>query len=185
MARKKITIKKFLANIKLFFTKIIQAAQKKLPKKNIQPSKSTHPRFLSLSMNEQTFFAKRLAFLIKANIPMLDSLYMIREQTISKRYARVLDMVIDDVSNGQSLSTSLGKFSRIFGDFSINIIHIGETTGVLSENLEYLADEMKKKTGTQKKNHWCLRVSSRCDACDTRYHIIFNGIFVPSNCTRI
>ena len=115
--------------------------------KNFQSSAS----MLRLSMKEQTFFARRLAFLINANIPVLESLHIIREQTISKRYAKVLDNVIGDVSNGQSLSMSLGKFSHIFGDFSINIINVGETTGVLSENLEYLAEEMKKKSMLRKK----------------------------------
>jgi len=98
-----------------------------------------------LSIKEQTFFAKRLSFLIQATIPMLDSLNMIREQTTSRRYARVLDSVIRDISQGQNLSTSLKKFPRTFGEFAINIISVGEATGILSGNLVYLADEMNKK----------------------------------------
>src|SRR3990167_7485113 len=33
----------------------------------------------------------------------------------------------------------------MFGDFAINLIRVGETSGVLSQNLNYLADELKKK----------------------------------------
>ncbi len=55
------------------------------------------------------------------------------------------------MENGQSLSRSLGKFPHVFGDFAINIIKIGESSGILSENLDYLADELKKKQALRRK----------------------------------
>lgn len=107
--------------------------------------------FVRLSTQEKLFFIKRLAYLIKAGIPILESLNMIREQTRGKYYKKILDSVIHDVSNGQYLSVSLPKFRKTFGDFSINIIGFGETTGILSENLEYLAEELRKKQALKKK----------------------------------
>lgn len=105
----------------------------------------------SLSLKEQTFLIKRLSFLITAGIPLIESLHMISEQTISKRQTRVLETVIADVSNGQSLSTSLSKFKKMFGEFAINIISVGESTGILSQNLEYLAEELKKRQTLRRK----------------------------------
>ncbi len=107
--------------------------------------------FVRMSIKDQTFFIKRLSFLIKAGVPMLESLTMIRDQTRQSGYVTVLDTVIQDVSNGQYLSTSLTKFRHIFGDFSINIISFGESTGILSDNLIYLAEELKKKNALRKK----------------------------------
>ncbi len=102
-------------------------------------------------IKDQTFFVKRLSFLIKAGVPVVDSLVMIREQTKKKSFVRILDTVIADVSNGQKLSVSLARFKNTFGDFSINIIEFGESSGILSENLDYLADELKKKQQLRKK----------------------------------
>lgn len=99
----------------------------------------------SMSVREQMFFAKRLSFLIKAGVPILESLHMIKEQSASRRSARVIESVYTDVGNGSSLAKSLGRFPNIFGDFGINIIKIGESSGTLSTNLEYLADELKKR----------------------------------------
>ncbi len=107
--------------------------------------------FSKFSIKEQTYFIKRLSFLIKAGIPVVDSLQMIREQNRSKKHSKILDIIIDDVSNGQRLSTSLSKFRNVFGDFSINIIGFGEATGILSENLEYLANELQKRQALKKK----------------------------------
>lgn len=107
--------------------------------------------FTRLSIKNQIFFIKRLSFLIKADIPIRDSLVMIREQTKHKGYAQILDKVIHDVSNGQNLSTSLAKFKDTFGDFAINIISFGEEGGILSENLEYVAEELQKRHNLRKK----------------------------------
>lgn len=109
---------------------------------------NTTPR---LSIAEQTFFIKRLAFLIKANIPILEGLYMVKDQTSSKRHGRIVSKVIEDVSNGHTLSKSLGKFPHIFGDFGINIVRVGESSGTLSQNLEYLADELHKRHALRRK----------------------------------
>ncbi len=104
-----------------------------------------------LSTKDQMFFAKRLSFLIKAGVPILESLHMISSQTTSRQSARVIGSVYADISNGSSLAKSLGKFPHIFGDFGINIIKIGESSGTLSTNLEYLADELKKRNSLQGK----------------------------------
>lgn len=105
----------------------------------------------TMSLKDRIFFIKRLAFLIKANVPILESLHMIREQMYARRHLRIVSLVIEDVSNGHSLAKSLGKFARMFGDFGINIIKVGEQSGTLSQNLEYLADELKKKQTLKRK----------------------------------
>lgn len=107
--------------------------------------------FIRMSTRDQTFFVKRLSFLIKAGIPMRESLLMIREQTGKRGYAVILDTVIENISSGQNLSTSLGRFKHIFGEFAINIISFGEQSGILPENLEYIADELKKRQTLRKK----------------------------------
>jgi type IV pilus assembly protein PilC len=105
----------------------------------------------SLSVKEQTFFAKRLSFLVDAGVPILESLHVLRDQTKSRGFGRVMTKVIADVSNGQFLAKSLAQYPHIFGHFAINIIKIGESSGILSQNLNYLADELKKKHELKKK----------------------------------
>ncbi len=100
---------------------------------------------LGLSTKEQMFLVKRLAFLIKANVPILEGLEMLSEQSTSSRYKKVIAKVIQDVANGQTLAKSFAKFPKVFGGFGVNIIKIGESSGTLSQNLDYLAEELKKR----------------------------------------
>ena len=64
---------------------------------------------------------------------------------------KILEQVSRDVENGQYLATSLGRFRRIFGELTINIIEIGEISGTLGDNLDYLATELKKKQALRRK----------------------------------
>lgn len=100
---------------------------------------------MHLSLKQQIFFIKQLGIIIKAGVPIFKSLNMIREQSKSRTMTKIMDQVMRDVANGQYLATALGKFKRIFGKLTINVISVGEMSGNLSKNLEYLAETLKKK----------------------------------------
>ncbi len=106
------------------------------------------PRF---SKQEQVLFAKRLSFLMKAGVPILESLQLITKQIKQKSSRVIFESIISDVANGHFLSTAMEKFRRVFGDFAVNIIRVGEHGGILAENLQYLAEELKKNQALRKK----------------------------------
>ena len=114
-------------------------------------SEPASANFVRFSIKEQVLFAKRLAFLSKAGVSILESVTIIRNQTKNKRKRRILDTVVADVAAGQSLSRSLEQYKQLFGEFTVNIIRIGETAGVLPENLMYLSEELTKKQALQRK----------------------------------
>jgi len=104
-----------------------------------------------ISTSDQIFFIKRLSFLINANIPILESLGMILEQTRGVGFKKIITAVIEDMSNGQLLSESLGKWKGIFSSHTLHIIYFAESSGSLGENLEYIALELEKKQILRKK----------------------------------
>ncbi len=76
---------------------------------------------------------------------LTDSLKMIRTQTRRRSFGKILESLIADVTRGLFLSKSLEKFRATFGELFINIVKVGETSGTLPENLNYLALELKKR----------------------------------------
>lgn len=101
--------------------------------------------FLSVPLQERVLFARHLSVGIKAGMSMQDSLKLIQAQTKSKSFKTILDVIIGDTANGMFLSASLQKYESIFGQLFINIVRVGEQSGTLTENLTYLAKELKKK----------------------------------------
>ncbi len=107
--------------------------------------------FTRVSTEDQVLLARHLAVMAKAGMPLLESVKMIQKETTSRSLIKILNQVVEDVSNGQFLSASLAKFQNVFGNLFINLIRVGESAGILAENLNYLADELKKKRELKKK----------------------------------
>lgn len=107
--------------------------------------------FLRLSLQEQILFAKRLGLLIKAGVPILKCLTMLKAQSNSRGSRHIYGAIITDVQNGGFLHKSMQRFRNSFGEFAVNLVRVGEMTGSLHENLEYLAVELKKKQALRRK----------------------------------
>ena len=95
-----------------------EAALSGEPKKE----KKLNPNFLRFSLQDQISFAKRLAMLVKSGVPILSGLQMLRKHARTKSSKQIYGQIINDVENGQFLSTSLVPFKKIFGTFAVNII---------------------------------------------------------------
>ncbi|PIT93245.1 MAG: hypothetical protein COU06_00920 [Candidatus Harrisonbacteria bacterium CG10_big_fil_rev_8_21_14_0_10_38_8] len=104
----------------------------------------TQNLFLRVSLQERVLFARHLAVGIKAGMTLQDSLRLILRQSKSSAMKKILNQIIEDTSAGMYLSASMQRFQGVFGQLFINIVNVGETSGTLSENLSYLAQEMKK-----------------------------------------
>ena len=117
-----------------------------IPKKaNINKFLGSFPKlFGRLSIQEKINFARHLAMTIKAGLPVIQGLTFLQEQASSRTLSRIIDRLITDINNGRFLSDSLEEFKNIFGEFFINIVRVGESSGTLAQNLLYLADELKK-----------------------------------------
>lgn len=100
--------------------------------------------FANLSVQEKIDFARHLAMVVKAGLPVYEGLKIISEQTESKILAKIIQQLIADINNGRFLADSLENFEHIFGGFFINIIRVGESSGTLAQNLLYLAEELQK-----------------------------------------
>lgn len=101
--------------------------------------------FYHLPLKEKMFFARHMAIMSRSGMQIIDILRTLKKQTKSKTFASVLDGLVESVKNGQFLSEGLAKHQKLFGDFFINIVHVGEISGSLADNLEYLAEALEKK----------------------------------------
>ncbi len=107
--------------------------------------------FNKVGFLEKVLFTKHLAIMIKSGIPLGEAIDIIRQQTKNLAFQKVLTAISADITNGQSFEKALTKHSEVFDTFYINLISIGEESGNLEKNLEYLAIQMKKNYEFKKK----------------------------------
>jgi type IV pilus assembly protein PilC len=101
--------------------------------------------FFRLSVKDKMLFARHMDMMTRSGIQVLEALQILKRQTTNTAFIRVLDSLIADVKNGHFLAVGMERFRGIFGDFFINLVKVGETSGTLSENFKYLAEELGKK----------------------------------------
>src|SRR3989344_5482386 len=80
--------------------KVDTTKDKKSPAKKNRWQDISFFSYSKFSVKKQTFFAKRLSFLIKAGVPMLESMYVIKKQAKSKSEIGVFEKIIADIANG-------------------------------------------------------------------------------------
>jgi type IV pilus assembly protein PilC len=101
--------------------------------------------FNGVPFQEKVNFARHLSVTTESGLPILDALRLIQKQTPSKSLKKIIEEVARGVNNGLPLSSALQKFDYVFGDFFINLVRVGETSGNLSEVLGHIALELKKQ----------------------------------------
>lgn len=89
-------------------------------------------------------FSRQFSVMISANVPVVEALLILVEQTDNFSLKKMIADIASDVDAGSLLSDAFAKHPNVFSNFFINIIRSGETSGKLDEVLNYLADEMEK-----------------------------------------
>ncbi len=89
-------------------------------------------------------FARRLAILLDAGVPLLRALRILEEQTDHGDFGRVLRRVSRDVEAGLSFSEALSMHTGTFDELFVNTVRAGEAGGVLGSVLERLAEITEK-----------------------------------------
>lgn len=89
-------------------------------------------------------FARQLSVMTSANVPIVQSLKIITQQTEKQSLQKIVAYIADEVESGVKLSSAMGQYPKVFTDFFVSMIKSGETSGKLDEVLEYLADQEEK-----------------------------------------
>lgn len=97
-----------------------------------------------VSLEEKALFAKHLAVMLRAGMPVLEALEIARTSTQGKLRA-VIAQLERSVASGHMLSTACARHPKIFPNIFVNVVRAGETSGTLTENLENLAAELEKE----------------------------------------
>jgi len=103
-------------------------------------------RFLDILL-----FAKHLAVMIRSGITVSEALEILTAEARSAKFRHILSQVLSDVRNGASLADALGKHPRAFDEMFLSLVSIGEASGTLRENLEFLALQLAKERSIRQK----------------------------------
>lgn len=104
-----------------------------------------------IDQKELQVFLRQLSIMIKAGVPLIDSLDSLRDSAFSKFFSLILNKIISDINNGLSFSQAMQNRGGAFSPMVINLIKAGEAGGVLDEVLDRLAVYFEKRQKLQSK----------------------------------
>jgi len=97
-----------------------------------------------VKLKELSIFARQMAVLIDAELPLIQSLNILAEQTRNKYFRKVITTVREDVEAGSSLNQALRKHPKAFDELFCNLVASGEQSGALDVMLQRLSDFIER-----------------------------------------
>jgi len=100
--------------------------------------------FDRVSPKEIVLFSRQLATLINAKVPIVEALKILQTQVSSSKLKAVIGEIAQHVESGDSLSSAVARYPKIFTNLYVNLVRSGELSGTMDESLGYLADQLEK-----------------------------------------
>jgi len=110
--------------------------------------RGAHPR---VKANDFLLFNQQLAALVRAGIPILQAISMLRKRAASARLRAVLGDVEEQIRGGAALSQAFAAQGSIFPRIYTASILAGERSGALDEVLKRYVTYMRRNVGLRRK----------------------------------
>lgn len=125
----------------VLLTSAQEGAEKKKKSGDVEPL-----AFLKrLTTSDVAIMTRQLATLVRAGIPLVESISALTEQVEKEQMVRVLSSVRDELRTGTAFAKALSAHPKVFAPLYVNMVAAGEASGSLEAVLERLADFMENQ----------------------------------------
>ena len=128
---------------KVIITKLIQSKKKK---KEVKKKEKTSFIFgTGVKPKEILIFCKQFATMLRAGLPVLNTLNMLIEQTKAPGMKKIITSIRKDLESGNALSKCFEKHPKVFDTVVVNLIKAGEASGKLDTFLQKIVISLEKR----------------------------------------
>jgi len=136
---------------KIIITNLTKGKKKKDAKKDKPKGKGFSLFKKKVKPDDLVVFSKQFATMVKAGLPILNVLEMLRDQVENPAMRDVVEDIRKSLEGGISLSKSFEKYPDLFDNVYVNLIKAGEASGKLDVFLLKIVDALEKKEKIKKK----------------------------------
>jgi len=98
----------------------------------------------SVPLRDIVLLSKQISVLFSAHVSVLKAFQMLAEESTNPLLKKTLGHITTDIQGGSSIADALNKHPRIFSNFYVNMVRVGEEAGKLNEIFEYMADYLNR-----------------------------------------
>ncbi len=138
---------------KVIITNIVRSSSKKKTDKKDKKKSKGSSLFgkKKAKVEDVLMFSKQFATMVKAGLPILQVLAMLRDQIESPAMKEVVEEIRKSLEGGVTLSKCFEKYPELFDNVYINLIKAGEASGKLDVFLLKIVEALEKKEKIKKK----------------------------------
>ena len=136
---------------KVIITNLTKLKKKKGDKKEKAKGKGFSFGKKKVKTEDILIFSKQFATMVKAGLPILEVLAMLRDQLESPAIKEVIEDIRKSLEGGVTLSKCFEKYPQYFDNVYCNLIKAGEASGKLDVFLLKIVDSLEKKEKIKKK----------------------------------
>lgn len=97
------------------------------------------------SSSDVAVMTRQLATLVRAGVPLVESIGALVDQVEKESLVRVLTALAEALKEGTAFATCLAQHPKVFPPLYVNMVAAGEASGTLETVLERLADFMESQ----------------------------------------
>ena len=131
-----------LKDQQVIITKLKEAKKKKLVSKK---EKTSFSFGTGVKAQEILIFCKQFATMLRAGLPVLNTLEMLEGQTTRPPMKKIIQTIKKDLESGNALSKCFEKHPKIFDTVVVNLIKAGEASGKLDTFLQKIVVSLEKR----------------------------------------
>ena len=135
---------------KIIITKIVRTKKKAAEKKKKEGGGFSLFK-KKIKPEDVVIFSKQFATMVKAGLPILNVLGMLRDQLEHPELKIIVEDIRKSLEGGLTLSKCFEKYPKVFDNIYINLIKAGEASGKLDVFLLKLVDSLEKREKVKKK----------------------------------
>ena len=127
---------------KVIITRLKEAKKKKVVSKK---EKTSFSFGTGIKPQEILIFCKQFATMLRAGLPVLNTLEMLAAQTSRPPMKKIIETIKKDLESGNALSKCFEKHTKIFDTVVVNLIKAGEASGKLDTFLQKIVINLEKR----------------------------------------
>ena len=128
---------------KVIITKLTEFKKKK--KVDKKKEKTSFSFGTGVKAKEILIFCKQFATMLRAGLPVLNTLNMLDEQTKAPNMKKIIITIRKDLESGNALSKCFSNHPKIFDTVVVNLIKAGEASGKLDTFLQKIVISLEKR----------------------------------------
>ncbi len=102
------------------------------------------PGRFKVPLLDRVIFARHLSIMLRAGLSLAEALDVLFDQAQSDKMKKIVKDIREHVLNGKTLAAALERFPKVFAGIFVGMVKVGESSGTLERNLEYIASQLER-----------------------------------------